>query len=361
VSSCDELIVDLGERSYEIKFGLLENLGGALAAIRDVGRCFVVSNPVVSPLYSKVVVESLLNSGWEPVVLEIPDGEVNKGLDSWSSLVSQLLDNGVDRSSPVLALGGGVTGDIVGFAAATVLRGVPFVQVPTSLLAMVDSSVGGKTGINTKHGKNLVGAFHQPSLVYVDVHTLNTLAPEEFRSGLGEVVKHALLADEAFFVWLEENVDDVLGLDQAALQFLVRRCCEIKGDVVSQDEFESGWRAVLNLGHTIAHAIEKVVGYGKIRHGEAVAVGLLAEAVMAVNMGACEPSVIKRLRDLLTSLGLPKGVSGVLSDDLVLAVNSDKKLRRGKLLLPVPICVGKVKLLSVEPSSVGGAAEAAVI
>ena len=357
----DAVVVDLGERSYEIVFGGLEQIGEAISEVCTKGRCFVVTNPVVGPLYAKIVEGSLRAAGWEPMVLQIPDGEANKGLTTWSTLLCELLDRGVDRSTPVIALGGGVTGDIVGFAAASVLRGVPFIQIPTTLLAMVDSSVGGKTGVNTPHGKNLVGAFYQPSLVYVDVETLKTLEGEEFLAGMGEVVKHALLADEDFFGWLEQNMEAVKDLERDSLCFLVRRCCEIKGAVVAQDELESGWRAVLNLGHTIAHALEKVLGYGEIRHGEAVAVGLVAEAVMGVQMGVCAPSVVERLRALLENFGLPVSMPMVSSEDLVAAVNSDKKLRRGKLLLPVPICVGEVKLLSVEPSSMGGAAIAAVI
>ena len=357
----EAVVVDLGERSYEILFGGLESIGEAVSEVCAKGRCFVVTNPVVGPLYAKIVEKSLLTAGWSPTVLNIPDGEANKSLETWSKLLCELLDNGVDRSTPVLALGGGVTGDIVGFAAASVLRGVPFIQVPTTLLAMVDSSVGGKTGVNTPHGKNLAGAFYQPSLVYIDVDTLNTLEREEFRAGIGEVVKHALLADADFFGWLEGNVSAIKALDRASLCFLVRRCCEIKGAVVAQDELESGWRAVLNLGHTIAHALEKVLGFGEIRHGEAVAVGLVAEATMAVQMGVCDPLVVPKLSGLLEEFGLPTGIKMVSDEDLVDAVNGDKKLRRGKLLLPVPFCVGEVKLLSVEPSSIGGAAIAAVI
>lgn len=348
--------VELAERSYAIAYGDLEGLGPRLAEDRRPSRCMVVTNPVVGPLYAEICLSSLRGAGFEPVLLEIPDGEKQKTLQTWSSLVESLVEAGVDRKTPVIALGGGVTGDVVGFAAASTLRGLPVVQVPTTLLAMVDSSVGGKTGVNLGAGKNLVGAFHQPELVYVDVRCLETLPDEEIRCGLGEVVKHAMIDGDPFFERLEALVPALVGRDPGAFLEVVDACCRIKAAVVSEDERESGRRAVLNLGHSIGHAVETVLGFGVIRHGEAVAMGLLAEAAWAHAHGICEADAVSRLRDLIGSLGLKTQVS-CQKNDLIAALYRDKKMSRAKLLLPVPVGIGEVRLDLVDPSELRLAAE----
>ena len=350
----NQLVVDLGDRSYAIRFSPLASLPEHLAEHHAPARCVLVTNPVVGALYAETCRAALEAAGWEVIGLEVPDGEAHKTLETWEDLVQALLGV-VDRNTPVLALGGGVTGDLVGFAAASTLRGLPLVQIPTTLLAMVDSSVGGKTGVNTGRGKNLVGAFYQPALVHVDVRVLETLSPEEFRCGLGEVVKHALLADADFFSFLEESASAILARDEAVLAEVVQRCCAIKAEVVRQDERESGYRAVLNLGHTVAHALENALGYGRLRHGEAVAIGLVAEARLAVDKGWSPPELPGRISALNSALGLPNRAPPVPREDCMRAVNVDKKMSRGKLRLPISMDIGRVRLLEVNPMDLAGA------
>jgi len=357
----DELWVELGERRYPIHLGPLATLGEVLARRLPAGRCALVTNPVVRPLPGDAAVAGLTAGGWEPVVVEVADGESEKDLDTWRGLVEELLALGVDRRTPLVSLGGGVTGDEVGFAAASLMRGVPFVQVPTTLLAMVDASVGGKTGVNTARGKNLVGAFHQPVLVHADVATLSTLDEAEFRCGLGEVVKHAVLADPLFFSWLEDSADAVLAREPDALVHCVLRCCAIKAEVVASDERESGRRALLNLGHTIGHALERVLGYGALRHGEAVAIGMVAEARLAVARGAADADLPGRIGSLLHRLGLPTHWPGVSAEDLLDAATMDKKMAHGILTLTIPRALGEVRLERIHPLELRGAAESVPI
>ncbi|MEE2752318.1 MAG: 3-dehydroquinate synthase [Myxococcota bacterium] len=355
------IVVELGERAYPIVLGPLSGLGAQLAAgLSSVHRCVVVTNPVVGPLYLKQVVAAIQAEGWEVNTVEVIDGEQAKQLSHYEQLIDDLLNTGLDRNTLVVALGGGVTGDLAGFAAATVLRGLRLVQVPTSLLAMVDSSVGGKTGLNTSAGKNLVGAFHQPSLVQVDVSVLSTLSDRDFRSGLGEVVKHAVIADATFFAWLEENAEAIVRREVAVLSEIVARCCEIKAAVVARDEREAGERAVLNLGHTVAHALEAVSGFGVIPHGEAVGIGLVAEAVLGVERGWSHPEVPLRIAHILTRFGLPTHAPPLPLNELQSAVSMDKKTRRGKMMMPVATAVGEVRLFEVLPEFLGGALRAAL-
>ena len=347
--------VELGDRSYPLHAAPLAQLGPRLAEVLPSGPAMLVTNSVVGPLYGDAAEASLRAAGFTPRRFVLPDGEVHKTLRTWQDLVSQLLGAGVDRCTPVLALGGGVTGDIVGFAAATVMRGLPLVQVPTTLLAMVDSSVGGKTGVNTPLGKNLVGAFHQPVMVHAALDTLGTLSDAEYRCGLGEVVKHALIADAAFFGWLEAEAEAVIGRQEAAVAHVVRRCCQIKAEVVQEDEREAGRRAVLNCGHTIGHAIERVLGYGVIRHGEAVGIGLVAEANIAVRRGVAEPGLPGRIEALLVRLGLPVRT---LADPpaVVKATQMDKKRLHGKLKVAFPTAIGRVELAEIEAAEMLDAA-----
>lgn len=328
----------------------LDGLGDALTEVFPAGRrCVLVTNTVVGPLHRDQAVAGLTAAGWEISVVTITDGEERKDADNWLSCVYGLLDARVDRKTPVLALGGGVTGDLVGFAAASVLRGVPFVQVPTTLLAMVDASVGGKVGINTAHGKNLLGAFWQPSLVYAAQSTLRTLPDEEMRCGLGEVVKHAVLSGEEALRAVEERADALVARDPGALAEVVADSVRCKAAVVAADPRENGVRATLNLGHTLGHAVERVAGYGAIRHGEAVALGLVGMCRFAASRGwITDPALPARIGRLLERLGLPiEAPPGLDPAALVEAAGFDKKRTRGTLLLVVPVAAGNVQLRSL--------------
>jgi 3-dehydroquinate synthase len=301
-------------------------------------RAFVVTDPFVGPLYARAVVDVLAANDVPATVLEMPDGEARKNLDAWRSLVEGLLAQGIDRKSAVVALGGGVVGDVAGFAAATVLRGVPFVQVPTTLLAMVDSSVGGKTGVNAAGGKNLVGAFHQPRFVYAALHTLDTLPRRELLSGLGEVVKHGLIRDAELFELLERNPDG--WTERAVVRELVERSVRVKAAIIAADEREQGVRVILNFGHTVGHALEVTVARGELNHGECVALGMLAESRWATAQGACDPAVVARLQALLQRLGFPTAPPPIDRKALETAGGIDKKVAHGILATAVLERVG---------------------
>ena len=344
-SSVVPITVDGGTYPVVLAPGL-DGLGAALTEALPVGRCVVVTNDVVGPLHAAAALASLTTAGWEPTLMTLPDGEHQKHAATWLGLVDSLLDAGVDRKTPVLALGGGVTGDLVGFAAASVLRGVPFVQVPTTLLAMVDASVGGKTGVNTRHGKNLLGAFWQPRLVYAPFATLRTLEDAELRCGLGEVVKHAMISGEDAFAACERHAADLVARDEAALARVVRDSVRTKAEVVQADPRENGLRAILNLGHTVGHAVESVAGYGALRHGEAVSLGLVAMTRFARSRGwITDPALTDRLEALLSALGLPvRAPSDLDPDALAAAVFFDKKRSRGSITIAIPVALGRVDL-----------------
>ena len=318
--------VTLGNRSYPIVIGR-KLLGGNydVSAYLPGPDCLVVSNETVGPLYLERLKQNLKNRNVEALLLK--DGESWKTLATASSVLDRLVGMRARRDAAVIALGGGVVGDIAGFAAACYMRGVAFVQVPTTLLSQVDSSVGGKTGVNHAGGKNLIGAFHQPRLVLIDTDTLATLPDREFRAGLAEVIKHGAIADADFFAWLEENIVSLLEKDADALSLAVRRCCEIKAAVVTEDETEQGRRALLNFGHTFAHAIENSLGYGEWLHGEAVAAGM----VMAAELSDIEPGQRDRLRKLVEAAGLPVTPPSLGADRLRESMDLDKKARAGRL------------------------------
>ena len=344
----DTVSVSLGQRSYEISLGRLDALGPGLSEwIGDPRPCVVVTNPVVAALHLQALVEGLENAGWAPSVVHVPDGEMAKSLAHFETLAEKILALGIDRSTPLLAFGGGVTGDLAGFAAATLLRGLPWVQVPTTLLAMVDASVGGKTAVNSHAGKNLVGAFHQPRGVWVDVEVLRTLPLEEVRCGWGEVIKHAFLEGEDAVGWLEGLAPALLAGDRGALEEAVRRCCAFKAGVVEEDERETGRRAILNLGHTVGHALEKVAGYGVLGHGQAVGIGMVAEARFGVAEGWVESGIPTRMEAVLTRFGRPIRAAHLSLEALQTAVIVDKKARRGTLVLPLVAAVGEVCLREV--------------
>ena len=301
-----EVAIDLGERSYSIAIGC-----GLLAdatsynCLPHASAALIVSNTTVAPLYAAALRSALVGRFAEIYELQLPDGEEYKTWQVLTLIFDALLANGCDRKTVLFALGGGVVGDMTGFAAASYMRGVPFVQVPTTLLAQVDSSVGGKTAINHPLGKNMVGAFYQPQLVVCDLATLDTLPQRELSAGVAEIIKYGPIADMAFMDWLENNMGALLARDRAALAHAVRRSCEIKAWVVGQDEKESGLRAILNFGHTFGHAIEAGMGYGAWLHGEGVAAGMVMAAELSRRLGLVDEPFVQRLRMLIQRAGLP--------------------------------------------------------
>jgi shikimate kinase/3-dehydroquinate synthase len=319
--------VTLPEGGYDIVIG--SGLGDAFAARLATlghGPIAMVTDWNVGPLHGEQLAAVLAKTGRRLEREVLPAGEDNKTIVPVMEAADRLLDRAWQRSSPVVALGGGVLGDMAGLVAATMLRGVPFVQVPTTLLAMVDSSVGGKVGVNHRSGKNLIGAFHQPALVWIDLAYLDTLPDREFRAGLGEVVKSALLGDVELLAMLEEEPERALQRDPHFLADLVRRCCVFKAGVVEADREEAGWRKILNLGHSLGHAIEAVAGYGALLHGEAVAIGTVAALELGVQEGVTDPALPGRVRGLLEKLGLPVSAHGLSIDSLVRAFEGDKKV-----------------------------------
>ncbi len=299
--------VELGSRSYEIHIGagLLGRLGAYCDKLGLGRNGLVVTDSNVDRRYGAVAVRSLKKAGFSVARAVVPAGERSKSANRLSALYTKALAAGLDRKSFVVALGGGVVGDLAGFLAATLFRGIQLVQVPTSLLAMVDSSVGGKTGINLPEGKNLVGAFHQPALVLADTATLKTLPRREYLSGLAEVIKYGVISDPSLFSALERRWKDLVCGQPAFLESVIARCCEIKADVVRLDERENGLRAILNFGHTIGHAIENVTGYGKYLHGEAISIGMVLAARLSVGLKGFKRGDCARLENLLRQVGLP--------------------------------------------------------
>jgi 3-dehydroquinate synthase len=346
MSAAATVMVDLGERSYPIAIGAgtLERLGARLAEM-DLGRRIaVVTNPTVARYYREPLERSLSAAGFAVSVLEVPDGEEHKNLAWLTFLYDRLIDARLDRGCAVVALGGGVIGDLTGFAAATFQRGVPFVQVPTTLLAQVDSSVGGKTAVNHPGGKNLIGSFHQPQLVWIDVQTLRTLPRREVQAGMAEVIKHGAILGPALFELLEDRIEDVMRLDEALCIEVVRQNCAIKAAVVHDDEREGGRRAVLNFGHTLAHAIEMLTDYRGYLHGEAVAIGMAFAARLSAQRGVCAPSVPQRIEALLRRAGLPTEVpKELIGSHLALAIETDKKVAGGKVKFVMIEDIGRVR------------------
>jgi 3-dehydroquinate synthase len=305
--------IDLAERSYDIHIGSgLLQLDTIFAGLPRATSVLIVSNETVAPLYAAQLQQALEKNFAKVLTLALPDGEVFKNWHTLNLIFDALLQHGCDRKTLLVALGGGVVGDMTGFAAASFMRGVPFVQVPTTLLSQVDSSVGGKTGINHPLGKNMVGAFYQPLRVVCDLDTLKTLPDRELSAGLAEVIKYGPIADLQFLDWLEHNMARLLARDTEALAHAVRRSCEIKAWVVAQDEREGGLRAILNFGHTFGHAIEAGMGYGKWLHGEAVGAGMLMAATLSQRLGLVDDAFVARLRTLIARAGLP--VVGPLLD-----------------------------------------------
>jgi 3-dehydroquinate synthase len=326
------LTVGLNERSYPIHIGT-----GLLADAQLIAACVpkkrvaIVTNTTVAPLYLAKLQATLQEIGVQSVEIILPDGEVYKTSETLNLIYDALLTHRCERSTPLIALGGGVIGDMTGFAAASYLRGVPFIQIPTTLLSQVDSSVGGKTGINHPLGKNMIGAFYQPQLVLADISTLNTLSDKELSAGLAEVIKYGLIRDLPFLEWLEQNMEKLLARDTGALQYAVMRSCQNKADVVGRDERESGERALLNLGHTFGHAIESGMGYGVWLHGEGVAAGTIMAADLSQRMGWISSDDVARIRSLFVRANLPVVAPDLGLDQYLEYMGHDKKVEGGKL------------------------------
>lgn len=326
MSNARTITVELGDRSYPIVIGR-GLLGGGFDLSKYLAGtdCLIVSNETVAPLYLDKLIADLDVCSVESISL--PDGEAHKTVATVTMVLDKLVSAKANRDTTVIALGGGVVGDIAGFAAACYMRGVAFIQVPTTLLAQVDSSVGGKTGVNHPQGKNLIGAFHQPRIVLADIDTLNTLPDRELSAGMAEVIKYGAIADEAFLTWLEQNMSALLDKQAAALTYAIGRSCEIKAEIVADDEREAGRRALLNFGHTFGHAIEHCQGYGEWLHGEAVAAGM----IMAAEFSGVDADDVQRLRNIVAAAGLPTAPPALDATALLDAMQMDKKIRQKQL------------------------------
>ena len=341
--------INLKERSYSIIImqNLLDELGPKIEPLISNRNVLIISDSNVSEIYGDKVLAAVKKSASKAEIAVFPAGEPSKTLKTVESLYEKAIDAGLDRSSVIVALGGGVVGDIAGFVAATYMRGIDFIQIPTSLLAMVDSSVGGKTGVDLPAGKNLVGAFWQPKAVFIDTNTLNTLPEREVKCGLAEVVKYGVIMDEEFFCYLEEHVKELNQLDQECFLNVIARCCALKGEIVTADEREeSGRRAILNYGHTFAHAIEVIRGYENINHGEAVAIGMCMAASLSVADMRLDDAAELRQEHLLRALRLPCSIDGVKPSEIYKAMFKDKKAMNGKLKFVLPETIGDVTLVS---------------
>lgn len=343
----EKIIVNLGERSYPIFIGRsnLDMVGKLMKGNGLNGKVACITNPTVAKLYGGRVAQSIKNAGFEAGCIEIPDGEEYKNLEWVSHIYDKLIEYKIERQSSIVALGGGVIGDIAGFVAATYLRGVPFIQIPTTLLAQVDSSVGGKTGVNHPKGKNLIGAFYQPKMVLIDTDVLGTLDGRDVKAGLAEVIKYGIIRDDKFFSFLEKQYNNCLHLGDSLLH-AIKRSCEIKAKVVSEDETETGLRAILNFGHTFGHAIEAATNYKEFRHGEAVAIGMAAAARLSLKLGFCGNEVCKRIEKLIANVGLPTKLSAtgiqLSADDLFKAMELDKKMAGARIKFVMVEDIGKV-------------------
>ncbi|MFT4570217.1 MAG: 3-dehydroquinate synthase [Hyphomicrobiaceae bacterium] len=353
-ASVNTVHVYLGDRSYDVAVGsgLLAEAGDRIRSLGTISKLIIVTNSTVRELYGKALA-SALDGVAEQHWVEIPDGERFKTIQTVTTIWDAALAARADRRSVIVALGGGVVGDIAGFAAATLLRGVRFVQIPTTLLAQVDSSVGGKTGVNTGQGKNLVGAFHQPSLVLADIDVLASLDDRNYRAGLAEVVKYGVILDEAFFATMESRTDDLVARDAALLVEVVARSVALKAQVVSEDEHETGLRRILNFGHTVGHAIERAGDYDRFLHGEAVAMGMGAAARISNQVGACDSDTPKRLARLLTALGLDASVPADLPLDVLHdAIGHDKKVTSEHVVFIICEAIGRVTERNLTPAEI---------
>jgi 3-dehydroquinate synthase len=348
------LHVDLASRSYPIYIGtnLLEQPALFEPHLKSSSTVFIVSNTTVAPLYAKTLMNTLSQLGKTVRLLELPDGESYKDWQHLQLIFDELLAHGADRQSMIIALGGGVVGDMAGFGAASFMRGIRFIQVPTTLLAQVDSSVGGKTGINHPLGKNMIGAFHQPVAVIADLNTLRTLPPRELSAGLAEVIKHGAIADADFLDWIEANTSALLACDTDAMAHAVLRSCEIKSAVVSADEREGGIRATLNFGHTFGHAIESGLGYGEWLHGEAVGCGMVMAADLSARLGHISKADAQRLKRIIASMHLPISPPKLGSQRFMELMQVDKKTEAGQIRYITLGSIGAARIQQVPDATV---------
>lgn len=336
--------VSLGDRSYNIyiKADILKEVGKYIKELSLSKKVLVITNPTVGGLYVEKLINYLKQYDITPDVAEVPDGEEFKSLKYASFLYDQMINFKLDRKTPVIAFGGGVIGDLAGFVAATFMRGLPLIQIPTTLLSQVDSSVGGKVAVNHPKSKNMIGSFYQPKMVIIDVSLLKTLQERELRAGLSEVVKYGVIKDKSLFDYLRENISKIKKLDQECLEEIIARACEIKADIVSRDEREAGIRTILNYGHTIGHALESITKYDKYRHGEAIAVGMIVESNMAVELNLFNKDGVKEQEDLFRDVGLRVRLKDIDVSAVMKAIWLDKKVLEEKLRFVLPVEIGNV-------------------
>lgn len=349
--------VRAGTAAYDVDigWGTLPRLADRLVSLRRTGNVAVVTNPRVGFLYAKPIVSGLRAAGFRPLMIRMPDGERYKTLRHAARVYDGLVRHRVERKDTLVALGGGVVGDVAGFVAATYLRGIAYVQVPTTLVSQVDSSIGGKTGVDHREGKNLIGAFHHPLLVFSDIATLQTLPPREIVSGLAEVVKYGMIADPAFFAYIEEHAAAIRKGVPGVLSEIVRRSAIIKAEIVGKDERESGLRKILNYGHTAGHVVETCTGYSRYRHGEAVAIGMDLAARLARSLGLCSEEVVTRQRVLLARLGLPVALPSIPAATAIRSMLLDKKVADGRIHFILPRDLGHVEVVPVETAAIRSA------
>jgi 3-dehydroquinate synthase len=341
------LNVNHGERSYPIYIEQsFDELKKCLQGFKSIKKGVIIADSNTSKLYGDECLNTIRESGIQCDIYTIPAGEENKTLDTVRDIYNYLIEKCLDRSSVIFALGGGVTGDITGFVASTFLRGINFIQIPTTLLSQADSSVGGKVGVDFNGFKNMIGSFYQPKLVYINVNTLKSLPISEIQSGLAETIKHGIIRDLDFFEYVEYNIKKILDCDTAVLQYIAKCNCTIKGNVVEEDEKESGIRAILNFGHTIGHAIESSMEF-KMSHGQCIAIGMLGVFKMAVKLGMAEESTLKRVENLLKAAGLPINLPGMDIEKVFRLMYSDKKIKNNRLLFVLPKSIGDVELLTI--------------
>ena len=347
--------VNLGENSYEIFIGakILGEVANFVADSKNfTKKILIVTEENIFAKFGGELTKNFSQAGINFEVAKVPDGETSKNLHEAEKLYTRAINFGLDRKSLILALGGGVIGDLAGFVAATFLRGVNLIQVPTTLLAQVDSSVGGKTAVNHELGKNLIGAFYQPRAVFIDTETLKTLPEREIKSGLGEVVKYGVIADPDFFSYLEENTEKILAGDEKIFTHIIKRSCEIKADTVSRDEKENGLRRILNFGHTIAHVIESETNYQKYRHGEAVSIGMIGAALIGEELGKTKTSDVERLKNLIQKLGMKTFCEGCDPEKMYLPLFRDKKTVGGKINWVLMKNFGEVEVTGEVPEKI---------
>jgi len=344
----EKIKVELGKRSYYIYIGkeILEEIGNKIKEKSFSPICAIISNPTIYNIYGEKIYKALKNKDFQVHVILIPDGEQYKNFFWAYHILSELLSIGLDRNSFLIALGGGVIGDITGFVASVYMRGISYIQVPTTLLAQVDSSVGGKTGVNHALGKNMIGTFYQPFFVWIDVTTLHTLPKREVLAGLAEVIKYGIIWDKNFFEFLIKTRKNIISLVPEVIVKVITRCCEIKAEVVCKDEREAGLRSILNYGHTIGHAIETITNYKKYLHGEAVAIGMVSEAMLASAIGMFNFEEVKKIKETINSYELPIKLDSKYDIFSMLKIISlDKKARAGKVRFILPETIGKVKIV----------------